>query len=144
MTPCLVDVNVWLALLAARHVHHKAVTRWFDALAAGDAGLCRIVQLAVIRLLGNRAIMSHDAMAASDAWNVIAQLLKDERVVFVDEPPGIDSILPAFFRYPVPTGKLVSDAYLAAFAIAASRNMATTDRGFRQFSGLHVEWIDGT
>jgi toxin-antitoxin system PIN domain toxin len=143
MTPCLVDVNVWLALLAVRHVHHKPARRWFDALAADDAGLCRIVQLAVIRLLGNPTIMGTDAVPAVDAWNLISQLLEDERVVFVDEPPGIDSILPGLFRYPTPTGKLVGDAYLAAFAIAASRKIATTDRGFQQFRGLQVEWIEG-
>jgi toxin-antitoxin system PIN domain toxin len=143
MMPCLVDVNVWLALLAARHVHHKAANRWFEALDAGDAWLCRFVQLAVIRLLGNRTIMGADAVPASDAWNLIGQVLEDERVVFVDEPSGIDSILLAFFRYPVPTGKLVGDAYLAAFAIAASRRIVTTDHRFHQFGGLQVEWIDG-
>jgi hypothetical protein len=39
---------------------------------------------------------------------------------------------------------LEDERVVSAFAIAASRNMATTDLGFRQFSGLHVEWIDGT
>jgi toxin-antitoxin system PIN domain toxin len=138
----LVDVNVWLALLARRHVHHKAAIRWFGALGAEDAGLCRIVQLAVIRFLGNRTIIGTDAVPASDAWNLMGQLLEDERVVFLDEPPGIDSILPAFFRYPVPTAKLVGDAYLAAFAIAASRKLTTTDRGFQQFRGLDIEWLE--
>jgi toxin-antitoxin system PIN domain toxin len=141
MTLCLVDVNVWLALLAPRHVHHEAAGRWFEGLGAGEAGICRIVQLALIRLLGNKSIMGADAVRAADAWSVISLLLEDERVTFVDEPPGIDAILPGFFRYPVPTPKLVGDAYLAAFAIAASRTMVTTDRGFEQFAGLTVEWI---
>ncbi len=39
----------------------------------------------------------------------------------------------ALVKYPVPTGKLVADAYLAAFAIASSRVLITLDRGFRQF-----------
>jgi len=138
MTPCLVDVNVWLALLAARHIHHDAAEQWFASLRAEEAGMCRIVQLAVVRLLGNNTIMGHDAVAAGDAWNIIGQLLEDERVTFVPEPLGIDSILPKLFRYPVPTGKLVGDAYLAAFAISAARKMVTTDRGFSQFRGLEV------
>jgi len=138
MTPCLVDVNVWLALLAARHVHHETASRWFDSLRAEEAGMCRIVQLAVVRLLGNRTVMGDDSVPAAEAWNIVGQLLEDERVAFVAEPSGVDFILPELFRYPVPTGKLVVDAYLAAFAIAASRKMVTTDRGFSQFRGLEV------
>src|SRR5690242_8832475 len=115
MKPCLVDVNVWLALLAARHVHHEAANRWFDSLVADQAGMCRIVQLALVRLLGNHAIMGYDTLPAATAWVTIAQLVEDERVLLLAEPSGIDSILPTFFRYPVPTGKLVGDAYLAAF-----------------------------
>jgi toxin-antitoxin system PIN domain toxin len=141
MKPCLVDVNVWLALLALRHVHHEPATRWFAGLGSGEAAMCRIAQLALIRLLGNPAVMGDDAIPAVDAWNAIGQLLEDERVELVPEPSGIDSLLPAFFRYPVPTGKLVGDAYLAAFAIAASRRMVTMDRGFRQFRGLEVEFL---
>jgi hypothetical protein len=39
----------------------------------------------------------------------------------------------------VPTGKLIGDAYLAAFSIAGARRMVTLDRGFRQFKSLDVE-----
>jgi hypothetical protein len=67
--------------------------------------------------------------------------LEDERVLLLAEPSGIDSILPAFFRYPVPTGKLVGDAYLAAFAVASSRKMVTADSGFLQFRGLEVDLL---
>ena len=141
MKRCLVDVNVWLALLAPRHVHHQAAKKWFEFLPAEQAGLCRVVQLALIRLLGNRAILGEAALTAPEAWRTISNLLADERVAFVAEPPGIDSVLPELFRYPVPTGKLIVDAYLAAFAIAASRKMVTADRGFQQFRGLEVELL---
>ena len=140
MTPSLVDVNVWLSLLAARHVPHEAANRWFASLAAEQAGMCRLTQLAAIRLLGNRAVMGGDALPAADAWAVIGQLLEDERVLLLAEPSGIDSILPAFFRYPVPR-KLVGDAYLAAFAVASSRKIVTADSGFLQFRGLEVELL---
>ena len=138
MKRCLVDVNVCLALLAPRHVHHGAASRWFSSLQPGEAGLCRVVQLALIRLLGNRSVLGDGILSAADAWKAVADLLADERVDFVAEPAGIEAILPELFRYPVPTGKLVVDAYLSAFAIAASRKMVTADRGFQQFRGLDV------
>ena len=138
MKPCLVDVNIWLALLVIQHEHHKQVGRWFDGLAAAEAGLCRVVQLALIRLLANRSLMGAHAISATAAWDLIEKLMEDERVDFVSEPAGVDSVLPTLLHSPVPTGKLVTDAYLAAFAIAASRRLVTLDRGFRQFRGLDL------
>jgi hypothetical protein len=142
MKRCLVDVNVWLALLVIQHEHHDLARKWFDSLAAGEAGLCRIVQLAIIRLLANRSIMGVHAVSAGAAWTLTEKLLEDERVDFVSEPSGVDSVLPALLNYPIPTGKLVTDAYLAAFAIAASRRLVTLDRGFRQFRGLDVDLLE--
>jgi toxin-antitoxin system PIN domain toxin len=122
-----------------RHEHHRLALKWFDRLAADEAGLCRFVQLALIRLLGNRHIMGDDAVSASTAWRLIDELAQDERIAFVPEPSLLDSVLPTLLTHPIPTGKLIGDAYLAAFSIAGSRRMVTLDRGFRQFKGLDVE-----
>jgi toxin-antitoxin system PIN domain toxin len=139
MKPCLVDVNVLLALLVPRHVHYKTAREWFNGLAADEAGLCRLVQLALIRLLGNRTIMGDSAINAATAWRVIAELLEDERLDFVAEPTLLDTVLPRLFVHPAPAANLVADAYLAAFAIADSRRFVTFDKGFRQFRGLETE-----
>ena len=141
MKRCLADVNVWLALLVMQHEHHRTASKWFEGLSAGEAGLCRLVQLALIRLLGNRSIMGDSAISAAAAWDLIGTLLEDERVSMIPEPPRIDSVFPTLLKYPVPTGKLVSDAYLAAFAMSDSRRLVTLDRGFRQFRGLEVELL---
>ena len=138
MKLCLVDVNVWLALLVVQHAHHKIARQWFDGLAAGESGLCRIVQLGLIRLLGNASIMAQHAMPAARAWEVIETLLEDERVDLIHEPGELELILPSLLKYPIPAGKLVTDAYLAAFAIGASRRLVTLDSGFKQFKALDV------
>ena len=142
MKPCLVDVNVLLALLAPRHVHHSSAEEWFARIEAREAGMCRFVQLGVIRLLGNISVMGPGVLSASEAWHAIFELMQDERIEFIPEPTGIDSILPALFRYRVATVNLVADAYLAAFAIASSRKLVTMDRGFRQFHGLELELLN--
>lgn len=141
MTPCLVDVNIVLALLARQHVHHAIVRRWFDGLEAGQAELCRFVQLAAVRLLSNRTILGDDVLTAPQAWAVLETLLRDERIRFVPEPAGLDPILGSLLGYRAPTGKLVGDAYLAAFAIAGSRRLTTLDAGFRQFANLELELL---
>ena len=141
MKRCLVDVNVILALLVRQHEHHRRARKWFDAMGASEAGLCRIVHLALIRLLGNKALMGDDALSASAAWILIEELLMDERMEFLAEPSGLDSVMTTLLNYPVPTGKLIADAYLAAFAICASRRVVTLDRGFLQFRGLAVQLL---
>jgi len=137
----LVDVNLVLALLVRQHVHHALSRDWFANLGAGEVGLCRLVQLAIVRLLGNRAIMANDAVSALVGWRLIEDLLQDERLEFLPEPPRIDSVLPGLLDHPVLPGKLVSDAYLAAFAMAASRQMVTLDREFLRFRGLDVRHV---
>ena len=90
MKPCLVDVNVVLALLVRQHVHHALARDWFADLGARQAGLCRLVQLALIRLLGNRTVMAGDAVSALAGWRLIEELLEDERLELADR---LESIL---------------------------------------------------
>ncbi len=123
MKPCLADVNVLLALLVRQHEHHNIALQWFDRLAADEAGLCRFVQLALIRLLGNSRIMGDDAVPSGTAWRLIGELLQDERIAFIPEPAGLDSTLPPLLA----AGKSMADAYVAAFATASARSVVTLD-----------------
>jgi predicted nucleic acid-binding protein len=65
MKRCLVDVNVWLALLVRQHQHHRVTRKWFDTLVTGEAGLCRLVQLGLMRPLANRTAMGDHAVSAA-------------------------------------------------------------------------------
>lgn len=141
MKPCLADVNVLLALLVRQHQHHNLALRWFDRLAANEAGICRLVHLSLIRLLGNSHIMGNDAIPAQTAWRLVDGLARDERVAFVREPDILDSVFPTLLNSQVPTGKMINDAYLAAFAMTGSLKMVTLDRAFRQFKGLDVHLL---
>jgi toxin-antitoxin system PIN domain toxin len=141
MKPCLADVNVVLALLVRRHEHHKQALRWFNNLSADEAGICRFVQLGIIRLLSNRNLMNDEVLSPSAAWQLVDELLEDERVIFLHEPPDLGGLLPSFLNADSPATKLVGDAYLAAFSIAGARRMVTLDRGFRQFKGLNLDLL---
>ena len=141
MKPCLVDVNMLIPLLAGNHRHHGNALAWFRGLAVREAILCRQVQLSVVRLLCNPSVMGADVISASEAWNTLQELLNDERLAFMHEPESIDLVLPALLRYPGPSHKIVSDAYLAAFAIAASVRLTTFDSGFREFRGLDLNLL---
>ena len=60
------------------------------------------------------------------------------RLEFLAEPSGVDAVLPGLFKHPVPTGKLVADAYLAAFAIGHQAQLVTLDQEFSRFAGLDL------
>ena len=141
MKRCLADVNVLLPLLVRQHEHHELGLRCFDGLAPGEAALCRFVQLALVRLLGNRTIMGKYAVSASAAWDLIAELMEDERLEFVAEPPLVDAVFPKLLRYRAPTNKLVGDAYLAAFSIAGQMRLTTVDKGFEQFRDVDLQLL---
>ena len=54
--------------------------------------------------------MGTDAIRAAEGWKVLGQLMEDERVDFLQEPHGIDTVPPDFFRYPVPASNLAGFA----------------------------------
>jgi toxin-antitoxin system PIN domain toxin len=135
----LVDVNVWLALMAPAHEHHRVALNWYEGLDPRQAGMCRMVQLSLIRLLANPTIFGKAALAVSAAWKTIEHLMEDERIEFLAEPPDIEGHFGPLLKYNVPTGKLVADAWLAAFAISLPRTLLTLDGGFRQFRGVDME-----
>jgi len=105
--------------------------------------MCRFVQLGVMRLLANPAIMAGHAIAPVASWKLIATLLEDERVEYLPEPHDLDIAMPSFLQYAIPTGKLIGDAYLAAFAVASGLRLVTLDRGFPQFRNVEVQLLNG-
>ena len=52
MSAALLDVNVLIALLDRRHVHHEPAHSWFAAEQAKGWATCPLTQNAVLRILG--------------------------------------------------------------------------------------------
>jgi predicted nucleic acid-binding protein len=52
VSPALLDVNVLIALLDRRHVHHEAAHGWFAAAQANGWATSPLTQNAVLRILG--------------------------------------------------------------------------------------------
>jgi toxin-antitoxin system PIN domain toxin len=142
MKSCLVDINVLVALLAGRHKHHSIARKWFAECSRGEIGLCRYVQLGVIRLLATPAVMGGSALSTFGAFRILHELIDfDERVEFAAESGSVDSVLPGLLSQASPAGKIVNDAYLAAFAIAANRRLVTFDADFRRFKDLDLSLL---
>jgi toxin-antitoxin system PIN domain toxin len=141
--PALCDVNVLLALVTDRHALHGLAARWAESVPAGEAVLCRLVQMGLLRLLNNPAVMREEVLKTASCWSVWHRLLEDERFRYVvEEPLGLDV---AFERFT--TGRAFSpgvwtDAYLAAYAHAARLTLVTFDKAFRGFPGLICDVLE--
>lgn len=140
----LADVNVWLATLVREHPHHDAAVRWWrDTVLAGggEVCFCRFTQLGLLRLLCNRRVMGKATRTSEEAWSDYVTLLQQDPVTYLEEPPGLEVRLAALVAGNSGTA-IWSDAYLAAFALAADVTLATFDRGFCSFAGLRPALLD--
>ena len=126
----LLDVNVWLAATWARHRHHKTAKRWLDD-EEDDLALCRVTEMALLRLVTNPAVMDRDALTRRKAWDLVERLMTDPRVAFVTEPDGLVPIWVSFSKRDDRSHLRWTDDYLAAFAHAANAELVTLDGGFR-------------
>lgn len=136
----LVDVNVLVALLHARHVHCARAVAWLESQTAERAiAICRVAQMGALRILTHPSVMREDVRTAQEFWQGWTELMNDDRFSQVDEPAEIEAawqeVTSPFRRGTVAE----TDAYLAAFAIAAKHRIVSFDRGMRRFAGVEAE-----
>ncbi len=75
--------------------------------------------------------MGPDVKSQVEAWGVFDQWLDDPRVIFLNEPEGLEQILRMHSRRPHPAPKDWADAYLLAFALVSGVRLVSFDQAFR-------------
>lgn len=135
----LPDINVLFPLLVSRHSHRNRALAWFENLNPGEAALCRLTRLGVLRLLSTPQVMGPDVVRPKAAIEAMEVLEADERIVWLSEPEGVDSSLKKIVAKCDTTPNLWTDAYLAALAGTVDLQLVTFDRGFSKFTGLNVK-----
>jgi toxin-antitoxin system PIN domain toxin len=139
----LCDVNVLLALVTDRHALHGLAARWLEDIGPGEAVLCRVAQMGLLRLLNNPVVMRQEVLDTAGCWSLWHHLLEDERFRFaLDEPSGLDLAFENFTKGRAFSPRLWTDAYLAAFAQAGQLTLVTFDHGFRGFPGLACDVLE--
>jgi len=132
----LPDVNFWLALAFQPHEFHSSAKKWIQNTGAHSAFICRVTKMGFLRLASNPKVMPGYAVTLRDAWACYEKIFVDERVAFADEPPGLQNSWRALTQQSRFSTNVWTDAYLAAFAIAADLELITFDKGFRQYEEL--------
>src|SRR5437763_6024625 len=92
----LPDINVWLALTFATHIHHPPAKTWFDALTDEVCAFCRMTQQGFLRLATNQRAFGANARTLTDAWQAYDTFRSDPTVSFADEPPNLEPTWRAF------------------------------------------------
>lgn len=122
----LPDVNVWIALPVAEHVHHKAAQAWLGT-SRGPVVFCRVTQMGLLRILTNQHALGPDTLSPAYAWGAYEALLRNSRISMSDEPPGLDRYWRASTLREQRGSNWWTDTYLAAFASAAGFTLVTFD-----------------
>jgi toxin-antitoxin system PIN domain toxin len=122
----LPDVNVWIALAIAEHIHHEAAQTWLDR-SQGAIVFCRITQMGLLRILTNRHALGTDALSPTHAWRVFDAFLRNDRISISEEPLGLDRRWRASTINEKHGSNWWTDTYLAAFASAADLTLVTFD-----------------
>ena len=135
----LVDVNVLVALMHARHVHSAAAVRWLAGQnEPGVVAVCRVSQMGALRILTHTSAMKDEVKSASEFWDGWNRVMEDDRFALVGEPVGLETAWRALTGA-LPRGMPAeTDGYLAAFAIAGKLSLVSFDRGLRRFPGLDL------
>jgi toxin-antitoxin system PIN domain toxin len=139
----LTDANFLIALLHARHTLSGRAVAWLDSHEEpASLLLCRVAQMAALRVLTNPGWLKDEALPAAAVWNAWDLLLTDLRFVQVREPVRLEEEWRALTR-PFPPGRCAeTDCYFVAFARAGGYRLLTFDRGFRKFDGLDLEILE--
>ena len=126
----LLDVNVWVAAVWSRHVHHRRAKDWVDD-RVDEMAFCRVTEQGLLRLVTNPAVTGRDVRTRRQAWDLLLDLQSDPRIRYVAEPPGLAPLWIAFSKRDDQHHLLWTDDYLAAFAQAGGLSLVTFDRAMR-------------
>jgi toxin-antitoxin system PIN domain toxin len=127
----LPDLNVWLALSWANHMHSDAAWAWFSRREDDHFFFCRFTQLGLLRLLATSAVMGEDVRTIGQAWKVYDRWIEDSRVGIRQEPFELDAAFRAATRSVsrLSSPKALGDRYLLAVGQVTDATLVTFDRG---------------
>jgi toxin-antitoxin system PIN domain toxin len=132
----LPDINVWLALVDERHVHHVRVRHYWEQESAEKLAFCRITMLGFLRLSTQARIMDNP-LSVDEAWGSYRQFLALPLGCFLAEPLTIEVQFQALSAGSGFVHRLWTDSYLAAFAQASQCRLVSFDADFMRFPGLN-------
>ncbi|MCS5698023.1 PIN domain-containing protein [Cyanobium sp. FGCU-52] len=126
MSAALLDVNVLIALMDPRHVHHELAHSWFAGSAPSAWATCPITENAVLRILGHPRYPNSPGPPAVVA-PLLQGLLAHSRHRFW--PDDLSLLTGTVVRHErLLDSAQLTDAYLLALAVHHAGTLVTLDR----------------
>lgn len=133
----LPDVNVWLALSVSHHPHHGRALAYWAREAGPEVSFCRVTMLGLVRLLTQPRVMGEAALAPEAAVAVWARWRRLPEVSHRAEPTACEVTFERLVSPGLPA-RLLTDAYLAAYALSGGMRLVSFDADFKRFTGLDL------
>lgn len=121
----LLDVNVLMALVDTRHVHHAAACRFFPQAQAHGWATCPLTENGALRVLG-RPAASGGMDSTSSARTLLHSLLSS---LGHQSWPDDLSLMDPFLFPSLPGSRHLTDLYLLGLAVKHGGCFATFDAG---------------
>ncbi|MCD4749951.1 MAG: type II toxin-antitoxin system VapC family toxin [Thermoanaerobaculales bacterium] len=116
--------------------HDDARVWWEDLLSgSGSVGLAWVVSLGFVRIMTSRAVLT-DPLMPGEAISYVRSWLRRPQTHVLQPGPRHLEILAAIMRDSRVTGRMTTDAHLAALAIETQSELHSNDTDFSRFQGL--------
>lgn len=122
----LLDVNVLIALLDSRHVHHRQATEWLGAHLDSGWASCPLTQNGCIRILSQPAYpnATNAGLVARHLGDAVAS---GDHEFWADD---VSLLAPGVLNWNyILSSRQVTDAYLLALAVRHGGRLVTFDAG---------------
>jgi toxin-antitoxin system PIN domain toxin len=127
----LLDVNVFVALLAENHIHHQLVTEWFNASLSLQWAICPFTEAGFLR---NATAPSPGQITMSEATAVLARMAQHPGYHYLPISAEWHTLCSPFVRRLYGT-KQVTDAYLLGLAVLEGLTLVTLDKAVVHLAG---------
>jgi toxin-antitoxin system PIN domain toxin len=139
----LPDINVWLALVDKRHVHHQAASHYWETRASESLAFCRVTAMGFLRLSTHARALANP-LSPQEAWTVYQQFLAIPILRFLAELAGLDEHFNALTGSHGFPHHLWTGAYLAAFCLEGNYRLVSFDNDYQRFPALNFLDLSAT
>ena len=139
----VLDVNILVYAHRAEGPEHPAIAAYLDELVNGDQrfGVPEIVFSSLVRIATQPKLNPRGTPA--QALDFCRSVMSSPRCLVIQPSESHWTTFDRVCRAVQARGKLVADAYLAAFALDRDDEWVTTDRDFANFPGLRWRLLPG-
>lgn len=132
----LLDVNVFVALLAENHIYHSLVTEWFNAPHL-EWAICPFTEAGFLR---NATASRPGQITMSEATAVLEKLAQHPGYHYLPIDADWHTLCSPFFKRLYGT-KQVTDAYLLGLAVREGLILVTLDKAMLHLAGEHQSHV---